>query len=86
MPTGYLLLWSYRVLLSLFVPFQRTRLAVLRYNENASRAQARTRKGSKRFKVNMPRGRKGHFTVAAVKTAPTFGKQSHCAVWLARQH
>lgn len=50
----------------------RTRLAVLHYNENASRPQARTRKGAKRFKVKMPRGRKGHFTVAAVKRAPTF--------------
>ncbi|XP_037519793.1 uncharacterized protein LOC119396590 [Rhipicephalus sanguineus] len=50
----------------------RTQLAVLHFNENASREQARTRGGQKRWKVKMSKARKGHFAAFPVKTAPTF--------------
>ncbi|XP_077549571.1 uncharacterized protein LOC144162784 isoform X1 [Haemaphysalis longicornis] len=39
----------------------RTQLAVLHYNENALRPQAKTKKGKKKYKVKMSRPRPGHF-------------------------
>lgn len=51
----------------------RTQLAVLHYNENALRPQAKTKKGKKKYKVKMSRPRPGHFFVSPLKTKPTFG-------------
>ncbi|KAH9373992.1 hypothetical protein HPB48_018762 [Haemaphysalis longicornis] len=50
-----------------------TQLAVLHYNENALRPQAKTKKGKKKYKVKMSRPRPGHFFVSPLKTKPTFG-------------
>lgn len=51
----------------------RTQLAVLHFNENASRDQARDRIGQTRWKKRLSKSRKGHFTARKVKAAPTFG-------------
>ncbi|XP_049525452.1 uncharacterized protein LOC125946402 isoform X2 [Dermacentor silvarum] len=51
----------------------RSQLAVLHFNENASRHQACTRKGTLRWKVKLSKARKGHFSIAPCKTLPTYG-------------
>ncbi|XP_077548186.1 uncharacterized protein LOC144160993 [Haemaphysalis longicornis] len=45
----------------------RTRLAVLHFNENASREQAETQDGIKRYKIKSSKSRKGHYTTCPVK-------------------
>lgn len=51
----------------------RTQLAVLHFNENASRHQAQDRIGQTRWTKRLSKSRKGHFTARKVKAAPTFG-------------
>ncbi|KAH9359501.1 hypothetical protein HPB48_012200 [Haemaphysalis longicornis] len=45
----------------------RTRLAVVHFNENASREQAETQDGIKRYKIQSSKSRKGHYTTCPVK-------------------
>ncbi|XP_075538751.1 uncharacterized protein LOC142573108 [Dermacentor variabilis] len=52
---------------------ERTRLAVLHFNENAARHQALTRDGEQRWKIKSSKARRGHFTVTTVKEDPSYG-------------
>ncbi|KAL1483282.1 hypothetical protein MTO96_033298 [Rhipicephalus appendiculatus] len=52
----------------------RTWLAVLYFNENAGPQQALTREGEERWKMKSSKARRGHFTVAAVKEEPSYGR------------
>ncbi|KAH9372204.1 hypothetical protein HPB48_019215 [Haemaphysalis longicornis] len=45
----------------------RTRLAVLHFNENAAREQAKTQDGINRYKIKSSKSRKGHYTACPVK-------------------
>ncbi|KAH7974312.1 hypothetical protein HPB49_013980 [Dermacentor silvarum] len=48
-------------------------LALLHFNENASRDQAQDRIGQRSWKRRLSKSRKGHFTARKVKAGPTFG-------------
>ncbi|XP_077544586.1 uncharacterized protein LOC144157635 [Haemaphysalis longicornis] len=52
----------------------RTRLAVLHFNENASREQAETQDGIKRYKIKSSKSRKGHYTTCPVKEDRSYSK------------
>ncbi|XP_037570386.1 uncharacterized protein LOC125939658 [Dermacentor silvarum] len=52
---------------------ERTRLAVLHFNENAARHQALTQDGEQRWKIKSSKARRGHFTVTTVKEDPSYG-------------
>ncbi|KAH7939119.1 hypothetical protein HPB52_007079 [Rhipicephalus sanguineus] len=54
-------------------PSPKTRLAVLHFNENATRDQAQNQNGQGLWKRRLSKSRKGHFTARKVMEAPTFG-------------
>ncbi|KAH7946325.1 hypothetical protein HPB49_023236 [Dermacentor silvarum] len=54
---------------------ERTRLAVLHFNENAARHQALTQDGEQRWKIKSSKARRGHFTVTTVKEDPSYGQE-----------
>lgn len=55
-------------------------MAALHYNENANRAQAKTKTGQERFNLRFPKYKKGEATVVKVLTNTTYGKQHLCTV------
>ncbi|XP_064461754.1 uncharacterized protein LOC135371711 [Ornithodoros turicata] len=52
--------------------YERTCLAVLHFNENSCRKQARTLTDEERWKLKVPKGRGGHVVACSVKEDATF--------------
>lgn len=62
-----------RVTLVLFV-FLRLYLAAMHFNENAGRPQATSSTGELLYRLNLPKSKKGEFSMKPVKVDPTYGK------------
>ncbi|KAM7309495.1 uncharacterized protein ISCGN_013126 [Ixodes scapularis] len=65
-----------------------TCMAILHYNANADRKQARTREGKLRFSLRFPKSRKGEWVLRPVIEAPSYGYVKtllECSLALAEQ-
>jgi hypothetical protein len=55
--------------------FERLWLAVLHFNENYGRDQARTKDGTARYKIAYPKFKKGEYTVRKISVECTYGME-----------
>ena len=67
-------------MLYIFIYFYcyRIQLAVLHFNENSGRAQARTKHGEARYDLIFPKYKKGGYVVRKVTETATYGKKLLC--------